>query len=373
VTHKRRFEENLSQKKILTDTNTRNEVMAELETELLAAQADVEAALAVVSDEAGLEECRVRILGRKGLLPGLMSQLGKVPAAEKPVVGKTLNAVKNRIQQLFEEAAERLRQDKTAQDALDVSLPGRRRDLGHKHPINLVMDSAVAIFRRMGFIVADGPDLETVWHNFDALNSPVDHPSRTPEDTFYFDLEKRSWLDPETTILRTHTSPVQIRTMLANPPPIRIVCPGRCYRRDTPDATHGMSFHQLEGLYVDEKVSLADLKGTLAAFAREMFGERTKIRFRPHFFPFTEPSVECDASCIVCGGEGCRVCKGSGWLEIGGAGMVNPAVFASVGYDPKKVSGYAFGMGIERTAMIRYAINDLRLLYENDVRFLHQF
>ena len=347
--------------------------MAELENELLAAQAEVEAALAAVGDEAGLEECRVRFLGRKGLLPGLMSQLGKVPAADKPAVGKTLNAVKNRIQQLFEEAAERLRQDTTAPDALDVSLPGRRRDLGHKHPINLVMDSAVAIFRRMGFVVADGPDLETVWHNFDALNSPADHPSRTPEDTFYFDLEQRSWMDPETMILRTQTSPVQIRTMLATQPPIRILCPGRCYRRDTPDATHGMSFHQIEGLYVDEKVSLADLKGTLAAFAREMFGDHTRIRFRPHFFPFTEPSVECDASCIVCGGVGCRVCKGSGWLEIAGAGMVNPAVFRNVGYDPEKVSGYAFGLGMERIAMIRYAINDLRLLYDNDIRFLHQF
>jgi len=294
--------------------------MAELEHELLAAQAEVEAALAAVGDEAGLEECRVRFLGRKGLLPGLMSQLGKVPAADKPAVGKTLNAVKNRIQQLFEEAAERLRQDKTAPDALDVSLPGRRRDLGHKHPINLVMDSAVAIFRRMGFVVADGPDLETVWHNFDALNSPADHPSRTPEDTFYFDLEQRSWMDPETMILRTQTSPVQIRTMLATQPPIRILCPGRCYRRDTPDATHGMSFHQIEGLYVDEKVSLADLKGTLAAFAREMFGDHTRIRFRPHFFPFTEPSVECDhrALSAAASAAGCARARG-GWKSPGPA------------------------------------------------------
>lgn len=347
--------------------------MTELENTLLATLAEVQESLAKVTAENELEDCRAKYLGRKGVLPALMSQLGKVPKEDKPAVGKTLNSVKQQIQKAFDTCTERIKEVKEEQNALDVSLPARRHHLGHKHPISMAMDTAVAIFRHMGFIVADGPDLENVWNNFDALNAPQDHPSRTPEDTFYFDLDKRHWLDPETLILRTQTSSVQIRAMLAKQPPIRIVCPGRCYRRDTPDATHGMSFHQIEGLYVDENVSLADLKGTLAAFAREMFGERTKIRFRPHFFPFTEPSVECDASCIACGGTGCRVCKGSGWLEIAGAGIVNPAVFKNVGYDTEKISGYAFGLGIERMAMTRYGINDLRLLYDNDVRFLRQF
>ena len=347
--------------------------MSDFENELMSLQREAEENLAKVSTDAELEECRAKYLGRKGLLPAMMSRLGSVPKEEKPAVGKTLNAVKQAIQALFDAAAQRLKTTKEDAEALDISLPARHHCIGHKHPISLVMDRAVAIFRSMGFIVADGPDLENVWDNFDALNAPKDHPSRTPDDTFYFDLDKRDWLDPETMILRTQTSDVQIRTMKAQQPPVRIVCPGRCYRRDTPDATHGMSFHQIEGLYVDENVSLADLKGTLGAFCREMFGEKTRVRFRPHFFPFTEPSVECDASCIVCGGEGCRVCKGSGWIEIAGAGMVNPAVFKNVGYDPAKVSGFAFGLGIERIAMIRYAINDLRLLYDNDVRFLHQF
>jgi phenylalanyl-tRNA synthetase alpha chain len=230
--------------------------------------------------------------------------------------------------------------------------------------ISRVMDDTIAVFRRMGFIVAEGPEIETVYNNFDALNTPDDHPSREPQDTFYF---------PDGRILRTQTSPVQIRVMKSVKPPVRIVCPGRVFRRDTPDATHGMNFHQIEGLYVDKNVSLADLKGTLATFARELLGNDVKIRFRPHFFPFTEPSVECDFSCIMCGGKGCRVCKHSGWLEIAGAGMVNPAVFRAVGYDPEEWTGYAFGMGIERIAMIRHRINDLRLLYENNTRFLHQF
>lgn len=347
--------------------------MTDLEKDFQAALQQVKDALALAKDMNALEDCRVRFLGRKGLLPALMSHLGNVPQEQKPAVGKTVNLVKQDIQQAFDDCSARLKQDTQAAAALDITLPGRQCPIGHKHPISLVMDSAVAIFRRMGFIVADGPDIETVWNNFDALNSPQDHPSRTPDDTFYFDLDQHHWLDPEALILRTQTSPVQIRTMQAQKPPVRVVCPGRCYRRDTPDATHGMSFHQIEGLYVDEHVSLADLKGTLAAFASEMFGAHTQVRFRPHFFPFTEPSVECDASCIVCGGKGCRVCKGSGWLEIAGAGMVNPSVFTHVGYDPETTTGFAFGMGIERIAMIRYAINDLRLLYDNDVRFLHQF
>lgn len=226
------------------------------------------------------------------------------------------------------------------------------------------MDDTVAIFRRMGFLVADGPDIETEYHNFDALNTPADHPSRDIQDTFYL---------PDGRLLRTQTSPVQIRVMENQPPPVRIVCPGRCFRRDTPDATHSMNFHQIEGLYVDRNVSLADLKGTLTMFAHELLGPDVDVRFRPHFFPFTEPSIEYDFSCIICKGRGCRICKNSGWLEISGAGMVDPAVFEAVGYDPEIWTGYAFGMGVERIAMIRYALNDIRILYENDVRFLQQF
>ena len=347
--------------------------MTELENELMAALAQAKDELAKAADEAALEAARIKYLSRKGLLPAMMSRLGSVPPADRPAVGKTLNAVKKEFQDAFEATASRLKGEAEAHSALDVTLPGRQRRLGHKHPVSLVMDAAVAIFRRMGFIVADGPDIDTVWDNFDALNAPADHPSRSPEDQFYFDLEHCDYLDPATLLLRSQTSDVQIRTMMSQKPPVRIICPGRCYRRDTPDATHGMSFHQIEGLYVDTRVSLADLKGTLATFAREMFGDKTKIRFRPHHFPFTEPSVEADASCVACGGAGCRICKGSGWIEIGGAGVVNPDVLRNVNYNPDEVCGFAFGMGIERLAMIRYGINYLRLLYDNDVRFLHQF
>ncbi len=334
-------------------------------TDLEALLAEAEAALAQAADAAAVEAARVKYLGRKGRMQELMAGLAAVPPAEKPETGKALNRVKNGITAAIEAAAERLGgAGARAGSAVDVTLPGRRRRLGRKHPISQVMDDTIAVFRRMGFIVAEGPEIETVYHNFDALNTPDDHPSREPQDTFYF---------PDGRILRTQTSPVQIRVMKSAKPPVRIVCPGRVFRRDTPDATHGMNFHQIEGLYVDRNVSLADLKGTLATFARELLGSDVKIRFRPHFFPFTEPSVECDFSCIMCGGKGCRVCKHSGWLEIAGAGMVNPAVFRAVGYDPEEWTGYAFGMGIERIAMIRHAINDLRLLYENNTRFLHQF
>jgi len=317
------------------------------------------------ADAPAVEAVRVHYLGRRGVLQELMAGLAKLSPAEKPEAGRVANRVKGGIQDALEAALAQLAAGRPQiAQALDVTLPGRRRELGHKHPISRVMDDAVAIFRRLGFVVADGPDIETEWYNFDALNTPADHPSRDTQDTFYF---------PDGRLLRTQTSPVQIRTMQQQQPPVRIICPGRCFRRDTPDATHGMNFHQIEGLYVDRSVSLGDLKGTLAEFARELLGQEVKIRVRPHFFPFTEPSVECDFSCIMCAGRGCRVCKQSGWLEIAGAGMVNPAVFRAVGYDPETWTGYAFGMGLERIAMIRYAIHDIRLLYENDVRFLRQF
>ena len=347
--------------------------MTELEEKLLATLAEAKDALAQAKSTTAIEELRIKYLSRKGVMTALMGQMGTVPPAEKPTVGKTLNLVKKQMETAFQEATAALADQSAAAQAIDVTLPARLRALGHQHPITQVMEQAVNIFRRMGFVVADGPDLEDVWHNFDALNAPQDHPSRAVTDTFYFDLEHHDYLGKDTMILRTQTSPVQIRAMEAHPAPVRIVCPGRCYRRDTPDATHGMSFHQIEGLYVDKKVSLADLKGTLSYYAKEMFGSNVKIRFRPHFFPFTEPSVEWDASCMACGGKGCKVCKGTGWIEISGAGMVNPQVLRNVGWDPEQLSGYAFGMGIERIAMIQYGINDLRLLYENDLRFLKQF
>jgi len=326
--------------------------------------ADAIAALAAADGAPQVEEIRIRYMGRKGIVTGLLKGLGAVSAEERPAVGKLINGLKTQITQAVDDAVARCAEAGEVATSLDVSLPGRSRRLGHKHPISQVMDDTVAIFRRMGFIVADGPDIETEYHNFDALNTPDDHPSRDTQDTFYL---------PDGRLLRTQTSPVQIRVMESQQPPVRIICPGRCYRRDTPDATHSMSFHQIEGLYVDRNVSLADLKGTLAYFAHELLGPDVDVRFRPHFFPFTEPSLEYDFSCIMCGGKGCRVCKNSGWLEISGAGMVDPEVFTAVGYDPEQWTGFAFGMGIERIAMIRHALNDIRLLYENDARFLAQF
>lgn len=316
--------------------------------------------------ETDIEAVRIEFFGRKGLMPALSKEMSAVPPEEKRDVGNALNCAKNEIQSLIDEAKAGVSSAsrKAASDEIDVTLPGRKWKLGKKHPVTMVIDDCVSIFRRMGFIVAEGPEIETVYHNFDALNTPSEHPSRDPQDTFYF---------PDGMLLRTQTSPVQIRVMESRKPPIRIVAPGRVYRRDTPDATHGMNFHQIEGLYVDRNVSLSDLKSILLAFAHEMLGPGVGVRLRPHFFPFTEPSVEYDFSCIMCGGKGCRVCKNSGWLEISGAGMVDPNVFKTVGLDPEIWSGYAFGMGIERIAMIRYRINDIRLLFENDTRFLKQF
>jgi phenylalanyl-tRNA synthetase alpha chain len=338
--------------------------MNELQTDLLQLLDEARRLLSEAADEAAVEECRVRFNGRKGSLPALMKRMGSVPAEERPATGKTLNEVKQGLEEALAEALRRVKSTEQNTASIDVTLPGRKRRVGGVHPVTRIMDEAVAVFRRLGFVVADGPDLDTVYHNFDALNTPADHPSRDPQDTFYL---------ADGRLLRTQTSPVQIRVMESQDPPVRIVCPGRCYRRDTPDATHSMNFHQIEGLYIDHNVSMADLKGVLAEFAREMLGPGTDVRFRPHFFPFTEPSIECDFTCVVCKGKGCRVCKGSGWIEIAGAGMVDPNVLRTVGYDPEEWSGYAFGMGIERIAMICLAINDIRLIYENDMRFLAQF
>jgi phenylalanyl-tRNA synthetase alpha chain len=313
-----------------------------------------------------LDEVRVKYLGRKGLLPAIMERLKEASPADRPAMGRCANELKQALALAIEERKTGLEGPTKlgAAAGFDTMLPGQWRGLGSRHPVTQVIDEVIRVFGRLGFTVADGPDIETEHHNFDALNTPADHPSRDTQDTF--------WLD-NGMLLRTQTSPVQIRVMESCRPPVRIVTPGRCYRRDTVDATHSANFHQIEGLYVDRTVSLADLKGDLGFFAREMMGPDVKVRFRPHFFPFTEPSVECDFSCHCCGGAGCRVCKHSGWIEIAGAGMVNPKVFRAVGYDPEQVTGYAFGMGIERIAMIKFGIEDIRLLYDNDVRFLAQF
>ncbi len=315
-------------------------------------------------DAGALEEVRLKYISRKGLIPALMKELKTIAPEDRRAYGQRVNDLKDAFEEAFTARKAGLEQ-RAAVSSFDVTLPGQWRRTGGKHPITKLSERATEIFQTMGFTVADGPDIETVFNNFDALNHPPGHPARDVKDTFYLDAPDQ--------LLRTHTSPVQVRYMLAHPPPIRIIAPGRCYRRDTPDATHSANFHQIEGLYVAEKVSLADLKGDLSHFARQAMGPDTKVRFRPHFFPFTEPSVEVDFSCHVCHGRGCRVCKQSGWIEIAGAGMVDPNVFRAVGYDPKKVTGYAFGMGIERIAMILYGITDIRHLYENDARYLSQF
>ena len=321
---------------------------------------------AAATDMQAVEAVRIRYLGGKGLLKEIMQDLKTIGAAERPAYGRNANRLKTELLGAINERKEALRAagEDGGSAGFDLTLPGQWRGPGSRHPISLVIERAVEIFHAMGFTVAEGPDIETVANTFDALNTPKDHPSRDPQDTFYLETGE---------VLRTHTSPVQVRYMKAHAPPVRIIAPGRAYRRDTPDATHSANFHQIEGLYVSERVSLADLKGDLNHFARQLMGREVNIRFRPHFFPFTEPSVEVDFSCHVCGGGGCRVCKQSGWIEILGAGLVHPEVFRAVGYDPGRVTGYAFGMGVERLAMILYGIEDIRDVYENDLRFLAQF
>ncbi len=316
------------------------------------------------TNEDAIETVRIAYLSRKGLLPQIMTRLKFIPPEQKPLFGKAINAFKTELTALIKEKQAAMATLSRPATGFDLTQPGQWQTLGTRHPITQITERITAIFQTLGFTVADGPDIETVWNNFDALNTPADHPSRDERDTFYLQNGE---------LMRCHTSPVQVRYMQEKKPPIRIIAPGRCYRRDTPDATHSSNFHQIEGLYVDENVSMADLKGTLAHFARELMGPGVKTRFRPHFFPFTEPSVEVDFTCHVCYGSGCRVCKQSGWIEILGAGLVDPNVFQAVGYDSGKCSGFAFGMGIERITMILYGIHDIRSLYENDQRFLAQF
>jgi phenylalanyl-tRNA synthetase alpha chain len=317
-------------------------------------------------DVAQLEKIRVNYLGKKGILTEQMRSIGKLPPEERPKVGQVLNELKQTIEQALEErkrALEAIEEERKLQKFwIDVTLPGAIRKVGHPHPISKVLEEIETIFVSMGFKVVEGPEIEDSWHNFDALNTPEWHPARDMHDSFYL----------QDKLLRTHTSPVQIRTMLSEQPPIAIVSPGRVYRRDY-DATHLPMFTQVEGLYVDEYVSVAHLKYTLEIFAKRMFGAERKIRLRPSYFPFTEPSFEVDVSCGICGGKGCPSCKYTGWLEILGAGMVHPNVFKNVGYDPEKYTGFAFGMGVERIAMLKYGIKDIRDFVRNDERFLECF
>lgn len=328
-----------------------------------------EAELNAAQDLSQVEEIRVRYLGKKGQLTQVLRGMGNLSPDERPVVGKLANEVRYFLEQLLESRQLSLKREaqqrKLAQETIDVTLPGRKVTMGTIHPLTQVLAEIKDIFSSLGFSVAEGPEIETDYYNFEALNLPKDHPARDMQDSFYINSE---------VLLRTHTSPVQVRVMEKMLPdlPIRIIAPGKVYRRDD-DATHSPMFHQVEGLLVDESVTFGDLKGILLVFAQRMFGQERRIRLRPSYFPFTEPSAEVDISCMMCDGSGCRVCSQTGWLEILGCGMVHPRVLEMSGYDPEKVTGFAFGMGVERIAMLKYGIDDLRLLFDNDLRFLNQF
>ena len=329
--------------------------------------AQAEAAVAASADVAAAEDIRVRYLGKKGLLTEQLKSLGGLPPEERPRVGALVNQAKDALQEKIGARKQQLESAATNQqlsrEVLDVTLPGRGVRQGGPHPITRTLERLENLFTRMGFEIADGPEIEDDYHNFEALNIPPSHPSRAMHDTFYFDAHR---------LLRTHTSPVQVRYMQQHQPPLRIIAPGRVYRCDS-DVTHTPMFHQIEGLLVDETVSFADLKGVLSDFLGQFFEKPLKVRFRPSYFPFTEPSAEVDISCVICAAKGCRVCKNTGWLEVLGCGMVHPEVFRHVGIDSERWTGFAFGLGVERLAMLRYGVNDLRLFYENDLRFLQQF
>ena len=318
-------------------------------------------------DKAALEEFRIRFLGKKGVLRGLFTELKNTASEQRKELGKVVNELKNTVEEKISSIKEALENaEPESKSDIDLTLPAEPIGLGTRHPISIVKREMIEIFERIGFTISEGPEIENDWYNFSALNIPEDHPARDMQDTFF--IEK----GPDI-LLRTHTSPQQIRVMENSQPPIRIICPGRVYRNETISARAHCIFHQVEGLYVDEGVSFADMKQTLYYFAREMFGEDIKIRFRPSYFPFTEPSAEMDISCILCNGEGCPVCKQTGWVEILGCGMVDPVVLENCKIDSSKYTGYAFGLGIERPAMLKYRIDDIRLFFENDVRFLEQF
>jgi phenylalanyl-tRNA synthetase alpha chain len=334
--------------------------------ELHSAARTAQEEIAAATSREALEQVRVRFLGRKGLITQALRSLGSLPAEERPHFGQEANRLKKLLETDLEEAQDRLKKAALRAEAaggLDVTLPGRRPDLGRLHPITQITWEICDIFIRMGFEVVEGPEVETDYYNFEALNIPKDHPARDMQDTFYVS---------DNIVLRTHTSPIQVRVMERQQPPVRIIAPGKTFRRDS-DLTHTPMFHQVEGLLVDKDISFADLKGVLTLFVHEMFGPEVSLRFRPSFFPFTEPSAEVDIQCVICRGGGCRVCSQTGWLEILGSGMVDPEVFGFVNYDPEVYTGFAFGMGIERIAMLKFGIDDLRLFFENDLRFLRQF
>ncbi|NQU06424.1 MAG: phenylalanine--tRNA ligase subunit alpha [Calditrichaeota bacterium] len=323
-----------------------------------------------VNDSTGLEQLRVTWIGRKGIISNQFDRMREIDPKERGVFGKALNEFKALVTNRLDEIGATINKAESKKESTDFTLPGVRTFNGGLHPLTLVMDEIIDVFRGMGFKVETGPEAETVYYNFDALNTLDWHPARDLTDTLYLDVPADK---PLNWVLRTETSPVQIRVMETQKPPIRIIAPGKTFRKDKPDASHSPYFMQVEGLYVDKGVTMADLKGTVLAFYRAIFGPDTKTRFRPHFFPFTEPSAEVDVSCIFCKGEGCRVCKHSGWLEMGGSGMVDPIVLEGVGIDPEIYSGWAFGLGIERIAMFKYGVDNIRLFYENDMRFLKQF
>lgn len=336
--------------------------------------ADMQEALRSAEDMDSLEKARVSFLGRKGKITLLLQGIRDLPPEERRRLGRACNFLKDHL----EEELGRRREDLLAKDLerslyrerIDITLPGRHITFGTRHLLSRIIEDIEDIFVGMGYRVVEGPEVELDYYNFEALNTPEWHPSKSLQDTFYVEVPGG---DYEDVLLRTHTSPVQVRVMESTPPPLYVIAPGKAYRHDVPDATHSPMFHQVEGLAVDVDISLGDLKGTLETFARKMFGEDRRVRFRPHFFPFTEPSAEVDVSCNICDGEGCRVCKGTGWLEILGAGMVDPNVFSYVGYDAEKYSGFAFGMGVERTALLKYGVPDIRFFFDNDLRLLRQY
>ena len=333
----------------------------------IADQARAEISAAKTQD--ALKQVQIRYLGKKGAMTSVLRGMGQLPPEERPLVGSLANKIRDELTALFAERQNELRQEERlaqmAKERLDVTLPGRPLELGYLHPLTQVMDEIAEIFLGMGFTVAEGPEVETDYYNFEALNLPKDHPAREMQDSFYFTPDM---------LLRTHTSPVQVHTMekMAPQVPVRIIAPGKVYRRDD-DATHSPMFHQVEGLVIDHHISLADLKGTLLLFAQQMFGPHQQVRLRPSFFPFTEPSAEVDISCMVCNGKGCSTCKDTGWIEILGSGMVHPRVLEMSGYDPEEYTGFAFGMGVERIAMLKYGVDDLRLFFLNDLRLARQF
>lgn len=328
----------------------------------------VERELETATEPSDVEAIRIRVLGRKGELTAETKSIGALPPEQRPAAGGLINEFKGLVEAAIvareEKLGEQAMRRRLEAEAEDVTLPGRRRGRGVAHPLSIVTEEILAIFQRMGFETVFGPESESVYYNFEKLNIPLGHPAREEMDTIYLSVD---------TVLRTHTSPVQIRTMERAQPPIRIVCPGRVFRNDTFDASHSPYFHQIEGLWVEEGISMGHLKWALTEYAREFFRADARVRFRPSYFPFTEPSAELDVGCVFCNGEGCRVCKQTGWLEMLGCGMVHPAVLEGVGYDSERYTGFAWGMGIERPAMLKYGIPDIRMFFENDVRFLHQF